>query len=306
MDFSNLSDEVQVDTIEGDLRRLDLDEAMAGVSTIVHLAEDRGGGADAKPVLALLDLVQAAAARTGIEHFVLLSSALVYGGHPDNPVPMTEHQPTRPSSLPLARLKLELERASRQWASQHDRRLAIVRPAVALSEDDVSWIGSALRAAMMVRVEQVDPPVQFVHHDDLASAVALIAAKKLDSVFNVAAEGWIGADEFRSLRGETEVRLPERIGQLRLRSAKMLADRATLEGLEPYVNNPWVVATDKIRAEGWQPSYSNDEVYVLGTVAPLLSSLGPQKRQELALGAAGAVGAAALGLVAWLSRRATT
>ena len=101
------------------------------------------------------------------------------------------------------------------------------------------------------------------------------------------------------------MRLPERAGRLRHQAAKMFADRSLLEGLEPYVTNPWVVANDKLRAEGWRPSFSNEEVYILGTTAPLLSLLGPQKRQELALGVAGAAGAAIVGLAAWGLRRVT-
>jgi nucleoside-diphosphate-sugar epimerase len=294
-----------VEAIRADLVTADLEPIMAGVTSVVHLAEERGRDVQRDNTVAVLERVLTAAADAAVGHFVLLSSALVYGAHHDNPVPISERQPLRPSSLIHAELKVELETMAQDWADEHGFRLAIIRPAVALAEDEVSWLGSALRAAMTVRTEQVDPPVQFVHHDDLASAVALVVCRGLASVYNVAAEGWIGADEFRALRGETEVRLPERVSRLRHGAAKLLADRTLLEGLEPYVTHPWVVATDKLRAEGWRPAYSNEEVYVLGTVAPLWSSLGPQKRQELALGAAGMLGAAAIGVAAWAARRVT-
>jgi len=293
----------RVEVVRADLLRADLAPIFAGVDTVVHLAEDRQRHVDAKVARLLIDHVHDAAVVAGVNHLVLLSSALVYGAHSDNPVPMTESQPIRPSALGHAQVKAELERVSVRWAADHNVGLAVLRPAIALSEGDSSWIASAIRAAMTVRPEQVDPPVQFVHHDDLARAVAVVVDRRLSSVYNVSADGWIGADAFRALRGETEVRLPERAGRIRNQVAKMFADRSLLEGLEPYITHPWVVANDRLKAEGWTPAYSNEEVYIAGTSPPLLASLGPQKRQELMLGAAGVAGVAVAGAAAALARR---
>ncbi len=288
-----------------DLLSADLDAVMADVDVVVHLAEDRSRKANARVARTILERLLSAAGTNGIKHFVLLSSGLVYGAHSDNPVPITESGRMRPSGLAHAELKADLEAQASAWAAAGGVRLTVLRPAVALSEGDSSWIGSAMRAALAIRPEQVDPPFQFVHHDDLARAVVHTVTHDLAGVYNVASDGWIGADAFRALRGETEVRLPERAGHIRHRGAKAFADRSLLEGLEPYVTHPWVMATDKLQATGWQATYSNEEVYVLGTSAPLLNSLGPQKRQELALGVAGAAGAAVIGAALWAARRLT-
>ena len=200
-------------------------------------------------------------------------------------------------------IKARLEGRAGQWAADTGSKLAVMRPTATLSEGDSSWIGAALRAATAVRSEQVDPPVQFLHHDDLASALGLAVRERLDSIYNVAPDGWIGAELFRALRGEAEVRLPQQLSELRLRLAKSLANRSLLDGLEPYVSWPWVVANDKLRAVGWEPQYTNEEAFVAGTPPPLLSSINPQRRQEIALGAAGTLGAAAVGAGLWLVRR---
>jgi nucleoside-diphosphate-sugar epimerase len=292
-----------IEVVKADLLRSDLSPLLDGVGSVVHLAEDRSRRADAEAARTMIERLLEAAAQAGVGHFVLLSSALVYGAHRDNPVPMTESQPLRPSALTHARVKADLEEIATKWAAEHHVGLAVVRPAIALSGGDGSWIGSAVRAAMTVRPEQVDPPVQFVHHDDLARAVALVVDKELTAIYNVAPDGWIGADTFRALRGETEVRLPERAGRIRNQVAKMFADRALLEALEPYIAHPWVVANDRLRAEGWEPAYSNEEAYIEGTTPPLLATLGPQKRQEVALAVAGAAGAAVIGAAAWAARR---
>ncbi len=287
-----------------DLRTGDLVPLLEGADSVVHLAEDHRRLRRRRHDMSILLRLLEAATEANVRHLVVLSSALVYGAHPDNPVPLTEAHPIRPvDALMQARLKAELEELASQWAADRKARLAVLRPTTAFSEDGPSWVGAALRAAMSVRAEQVDPPMQFVHHEDLASAAVLAASNRLDDVYNVSADGWIGADVFRAMRGEIEVRLPERLGEIRHKLARRVVDGALLDGLEPYVRYPWVVANDRLRAEGWAPRYSNEESYMAGTAAPLLASLGPRERQELVLGVLGAAGAATAGAALWLRNR---
>ncbi|MEM7272195.1 MAG: NAD-dependent epimerase/dehydratase family protein [Actinomycetota bacterium] len=287
-----------------DLTTDDLVPAIAGCRSIVHLAEDPARRADPGAATGALDRVLAAATEAGVDHVVLLSSALVYGAHADNPVPLTEAHPARPiQTLAHATIKADLEDRARRWAERSGGRVAVLRPTATLSEGDSSWIGAALRAATAVRPERVDPPVQFLHHDDLAAAVAIAAGRRLGQTYNVAPDGWIGAELFRALRGEADVRMPQPLSELRHQLARRVANRSLLDGLEPYVRFPWVVANDRLRAEGWAPRFSNEEAFVAGTPPPLLTSISPQRRQELALGAAGTAGAAAVGAALWALRR---
>jgi hypothetical protein len=74
-------------------------------------------------------------------------------------------------------------------------------------------------------------------------------------------------------------------------------------GLVPYTMHSWVVANDRLKAAGWDPKHSNEETYVDATVPTPWSQLSPKRRQELALGATGAVAvAAAVGAVAVVRR----
>lgn len=287
-----------------DLRTADLASLLAGSSSVIHLAEDERRLRRPTSDTVVFERLLRALSESNVTHLVMMSSALVYGAHPDNPVPITEsHEPRPNGALMQARLKADMEQMAGEWAADDGNTVTVLRPATALSDDGPSWIGSALRAAMAVRAEQVDPPMQFVHHDDLASAAVVSAVARLDATYNVAADGWIGADALRALRGETEVRLPERLSVVRHRLARRVVDRSLLDGLEPYVRYPWVVANDRLRAEGWEPTRTNDETYAAGTTAPLMASLGPRERQELALGLLGAAGVAASGGALWLRSR---
>src|SRR5262249_42795004 len=148
---------------------------------------------------------------------------------------------------------------------------------------------------------------QFIHLDDLAGAIELAARERLDGAYNVAPDGWIPGEEVRALAGGPRVRLPERVGA-RLTTLRWRLGRApTPPGLLPYVTHPWVVANDRLRAAGWEPTYSNEEAFVAGHRPGPLATLSPRRRQELALGAAGVglVGilAGAIALVRYLTGR---
>lgn len=268
-------------------------ERLADCITIVHLAEDPGRRADPEAAAVMLERVLDAADTASCRHVVLLSSALVYGARPDNPVPLTEAHPARPArDLDYAVAKWGLERVAGNWARRTGGRVAALRPTTTLSERGVSYIAGVLRAATTVRSEVGAPPVQFLHHDDLASAVALVAVEGLDGVFNVAPDSWIGPDVFRELLIEAAIPLPDPLpAPLR----PLLRRRSGPDGLEPYVVHPWVVANDRLRTAGWEPAFTNEEAFVAGNPAPGWRVFALRRRQELALSA---IAAATLGLVA--------
>jgi hypothetical protein len=68
-----------------------------------------------------------------------------------------------------------------------------------------------------------------------------------------------------------------------------------------------VVANDKLKALGWAPEFSNEEAYVSGYQPSRFDGVTAKRRQELALGAAGAAVAAgalgAAGAVSWAIKR---
>jgi hypothetical protein len=53
----------------------------------------------------------------------------------------------------------------------------------------------------------------------------------------------------------------------------------------------WLVANDRLKAEGWQPRITNEQAFVAGTDTRWWQILTPKRRQELALGLAGVLAA---------------
>jgi hypothetical protein len=55
-------------------------------------------------------------------------------------------------------------------------------------------------------------------------------------------------------------------------------------GLRSYTREPWLVANDRLKAQGWRPTVTNEQAYVEGTEARWWTMITPKRRQELTLG----------------------
>ena len=56
-----------------------------------------------------------------------------------------------------------------------------------------------------------DPPMQFVHEDDLIELIATLLSQKRAGIFNVAADGELRYGEIARLSGRRMLALPERL-----------------------------------------------------------------------------------------------
>lgn len=288
----------------------ELQSLLAGVDTLIHLGGSIGpefdgtGSADVdvEGTRRLLD----AAGALGVRRLVVLSSAMVYGAWPNNPVPLTEDDPLRPNpSLPFAVHKAEIERMTAEWRAEHpDAAVAILRPTIALAEESATWMARSLWATGAVQADDLEPPTQFVHLDDLAAAADLARSAPLDGVYNVAPDGWIAPEQRRALSGPSaRLRLPERIASKVASWRWRLGLTPTPPDVLPYTVHSWVVANDRLRAAGWTPENSNDETFVAGHPAGPFTDLSSRRRQELALGVVGIVSACLVAGVVALVRR---
>ncbi|MCB0965676.1 MAG: NAD-dependent epimerase/dehydratase family protein [Ilumatobacter sp.] len=246
------------------------------------------------------------ARRVGARHLVVVSSAMVYGALANNPIPLTEEAVLRPDpTFVYARQLAAAEAAVEAWRTEEaGRRVTMLRPAIPIAEEGTSSLARALTAGSGQVFGETSAPTQFVHHDDVASAVAVAVERSLDGVYNVAPDGSIPGDRVRALSGQ-RLRLPlpgrlaDVVGALRWRFQR----GPIPPGLRSYTRAPWIVANDKLRAEGWEPTVTNEQAYVEGTEAKWWTMITPKRRQELAL--AGMVGliAAVLGTTVYFARR---
>lgn len=242
-------------------------------------------------------LATAAVAR----HVVLVSSAMVYGAWANNPVPLTEDAPLRPDvEFAFARQLGAVEQLVDEWRlAAPGRTVTVLRPALAMAADGTGPMARALAAGLGQRAGEDDPPAQFLHLDDLTSAVVLALHEELDGVFNVAPDGWVPAERVRALSGERpRIKLPERLADIAARWRWRFQRGPIPPGMRSYTRWPWLVANDRLKAEGWQPTVTNEQAYVEGTEAKWWTMITPKRRQELTLGASATLVVAAVAAIA--------
>src|SRR5215212_5090729 len=248
----------------------------------------------------------------GADRLVVVSSAMVYGAIANNPVPLTEERVLRPDpTFVYARQLASAEALVEDWrTARPGRKVAVLRPAIPIAADGTSSLARALTAGLGQRFGEVDPGAQFVHHDDVASAVALAVERELDGVYNVAPDGSIPGERVRALSGRRfKLPLPDPLADV-VESLQWRFQRGPIPpGLRSYTRHPWIVANDKLRSEGWKPTVSNEQAYVEGTEAKWYSMVTPKRRQEIALAAM--IGGIVFGVVVaavtgrwWWRRRA--
>lgn len=303
-----------VDPREVDLRTSDLDEPFAGADVVLHLASAGGPAVGSQELpegaeVAMAVRVLAAAASASVPTLVLLSSATVYGAWPNNPVPLTEEAPLRPHpELRFAVEKAEIERLAAQWRDDRNTEgsastVALLRPAPTVSEGGDGWVAQAVDTVAGFPTGAGDPPTQYLHLDDLASAVDRARRDRLDGPRNVAPDGWLDPADRRALAPTPRIRVPERVAVKVASLRWRLGLAPTPPGVLPYARYPWVVANDRLRASGWQPTHSNEEAFVVAHEGGPFTSMSPRRRQELALGVAAATALGLVGGVVTIIRR---
>lgn len=291
-----------VDVVDGDLGGRELD-VLAGAQTLVHLRLTHDVSSER--------LRRLLAGAPSLRHVTLVSSASVYGAWPNHPTPISEDVGVRPNAeTSFAVRHADAERTVLEWADERgagsgvSRTAAILRPAPVVSSGVGGPIGEAMLATAPIRTGSDDPPVQFLHLDDLASAVVLATERSLSGVFNVAPDGWLSPAELRALLGaRPKVRLPLPLPERLDRFVARRVGHSAPEGLLPYTRYSWVVANDRLRAAGWTPRYTSAQAFVIADVGMPWDDLNARQRQYATLAGAGA--ALAVGgwaVTAWLRR----
>jgi nucleoside-diphosphate-sugar epimerase len=246
-----------------DVRDPALAGRLAGVDVVVHTDLDLAPDSDTKARRAFnvrgAQTVLTAAAAGGVGRVVLVTSAMVYGARPDNPVPLPEDAPLgadQDGSVVGDLLEIELL-AQRSARAHLGMAVTVVRPAALVGEGVDTLITRHFEAPRLLAVKGCPPRWQFCHLDDLVTALELAVAGEVTGAFAVGCDGWLEPEQLEELSGLKRIELPAGL-------TFATAQRLHRAGLTPapvndlhFVVYPWVVDCQALRAAGWRPSYDN-------------------------------------------------
>ena len=236
---------------------------LSGVDVLVHTDIDLAADTDHRARRAFnvraaqTVLTSAAAGRVG--RVILVTSAMVYGAAPDNPVPLPEDAPLGVDhDGSVAGDLLEIEHlAERSPRSHPGMAITVVRPAALVGEGVDTLVTRHFESPRLLTVKGCAPRWQFCHIEDLVSALELAVTGKIGGAFAVGCDGWLEEEEVEELSGLRRVELPagltfgtvQRLHRLGITPAPVADLR--------YMVYPWVVECEALREAGWRPSYDN-------------------------------------------------
>jgi nucleoside-diphosphate-sugar epimerase len=256
-----------------DIRDPALAGKLTGVDVVVHADLDLSPDTDTRQRRAFnvrgaqTVLMAAAAGRVG--RVVLVTSSMVYGARPDNPVPLPEDAPlTAEADSSVAGDMLEIEQlARRSPRANPGMAVTVVRPAALVgdgrSAQGEPWSVDTLvtrhfEAPRLLAVKGSAPCWQFCHVEDLISALEFTVGGGLEGEFAVGCDGWLEQSEVERISGLKSIELPARM-------TFGAAQRLHRMGVTPapaidlrYVVYPWVVDCAALRHAGWQPRFDNE------------------------------------------------
>jgi UDP-glucose 4-epimerase len=228
-----------------------------GVDTVVHLAfilrpTRKTEMTRQTDVEGMANLVKACR-EAGVKHILYLSSHTIYGAHKDNPMPLTEEVPPRPlPGFQYSRDKGEAEGILRDFgASEPNVTVTILRSCPVIGPNAVGTATTIMfQPAIMVGVAGYDPPMQFVHEDDLIELIGIFLSQPKGGIYNVAGDGTLKYSEVARMVGKRLIKLPRILLEtfISFSWAMHLQSASPASGVE-FIKYPPVVSAEKLTRE---------------------------------------------------------
>jgi len=265
---------------QGDILDRDaVDALVADADVVIHLAFIIMGSREESARINLAgtrNVFEATVAAARPRRLVFTSSVAAYGYHPDNPVPLTEDVPARGSPEHYySAQKAACEAVLVEVTAGSSLEVFILRPCIVAGPhaqvlaDTMPWhrlpvpVRVAIRAVPILKPVLPDPgyPLQLVHHDDVAAAIALAATSPAPpGAYNIAGDGVITLSDVAKALGGRPVRVPSAAATAASAViAKMAFVPSALEWIH-VARTSMVMDTSKAKTElGWQPTYTSAE-----------------------------------------------
>ncbi len=204
-----------------------------------------------------------ACALAGTGYALYLGSTAAYGAHADNPIPLMEESPLRPNErFQYSRDKAATERLFAGFAaSHHQTKVTVLRGCPVMGPGGAKAIGAKVFQPVMVRIAGRDPPVQYLHEEDLIDILVMLLERRTPGVYNVAGDGVVPYTQVAKMARRRMVAVPKSLlgGVMDVAWKLRLQSQSNSAGLD-FIAYPWVASNEKLKqATGFRYRYSTEQ-----------------------------------------------
>jgi nucleoside-diphosphate-sugar epimerase len=265
---------------QGDIvDRAAVDALVAQADVVIHLAFVIMGSREESTHVNLQgtrNVFEATVAAQRPRRLVYTSSVGAYGYHPDNPVPLTEDVPTRGSPEHYySEQKAACEAALADITKGSSLDVFVLRPCIVAGPeapalaDAMPWnrlpgpVRAVAKAVPALKPVVPDPglPLQLVHHDDVAAAIALAATAPVPpGAYNIAGNGEVTIADVAKALGGRPVRVPATAASAASAAISRLPFVSSAVEWLHVARTSVVMDTGKAQRQlGWHPTHSAAE-----------------------------------------------
>ncbi len=200
----------------------------------------------------------------GVKVLVVLSTFHIYGAHPHNHIPISEDDPIQAGyDFPEIADAIQLDSMASTWVYKHPEvRTVVLRPTNVVGPTIHNSISTFLRMKRVPYLAGFNPMVQFIHEEDLATAVVRAMDGNARGVFNVGGPAVLPWRVALELADARVFPVPSSLASFYIRTFS-----AFPEYLINFYKYPCVIGDDAFRkAFDWAPHVPIDET-LASTVA---------------------------------------
>lgn len=200
-----------------------------------------------------------------VKQVIAISSTLGYGAYPDNPPKLKENDTMRGNkNFPYGYEKGVVDNMIQDFASKNKEMIiTTLRPCTVFGPNVQNYIYRMLFQPFTIKMDDNDPPFQFVHEDDFVRSCIVAMEKQVPGPFNIAGDGTLRTSEISKMIGtKKEFRVKawfvypmhELMWKLKVKAVE------SNSGILDYVRFPFVADNEKAKNElDFYPEHSTIE-----------------------------------------------
>ena len=191
-----------------------------------------------------------AAEASKAKQFIYFSSTTIYGAYPDNPIWLNENSLIRPKSrFQYAVDKAKSEFLIEKFASNNrSLKILILRGCPVMGPNANNFISRAFQKPLLIGLRNYDPPMQFIHEDDVVNLMEFAMLNEISGTYNIAGEGTITWSEMAILIRAKMISLPAFLLSLltEISWQTRIQSESNSSGLD-FIKYRWTASTQKLK-----------------------------------------------------------